>query len=935
MKKNHINRILMYMRNVVAVCIVAAMILDCICVAQYNSNADKMCVVQEEHELETYMADGNFDGDESGDPIIKESDIPISVEDKYQFNILEIVPHVSMGVIGYSISGHEPVDASEVKIGDTVMASKEDMIYATMDALVNRKPGDNNANSQDINMNADAGQLSSKMREGGVYDAFTLESDHVYSGYYKYIGANRGVYAIATKEDGTYEVDKTNKNAIMVSKFYPTEKTNTGDFGYIWVYSDDVSDKVTPDDYKFIYVENHKRIKYINNDKFLLEMYGLAESNLNAWKNSHKISLVTRAPKDVSMSDIEAADIIFVNSGQNMDYYNNAVNLYNRMHGTNYNKGSLNFSTDNDFKGEGSFTGFEKTIRIYERVVIREDVAFIGSKNCLNGHTFDTNLRKLMCMLFFVNNKDISNQTGSGREMFMDYMKRYVDEPGNNFTYDPDDGTIKSYYDLRSNGGGGYDIWSKYIAPSLRGKSSGYMHQTHPLVRTNDDAVAYSYYDSNTHNLVSVRGAANQKNRRSAKRNDKDMYYADGDRLGLDENASHDAKVNYGEKVKEFYYSPYGYYNEKGEYIRFGVTDIIPNSASDRERQEMTEFKDEYAPYRWRMPLYESKSSTTDYAYIDNNGNFVRDTKYSGEWYGIDALTNNGQVWEYKVVKWNPMNQSQWPWDVVEGSCLRNWWFAEGSTQVPGNSKGKHIHLYYDYFAYGPYRAVNDAVAGTYKNQSLEEENALFKGSLIEDAIEGREVEREYEENHMVEADETDSFYYRISMNIVNGDGCNKSLSGKKNKILYVNQYEKNNTPFIPITFEVETSLDIESITLRKEGAATSIVKFTPKSGNDITQNGPLKFNGGATGLTLNKLENKDKDGNQIYTGPESSAAKKPVYKYKGTIAKDLVSSYYDTGVNNTFVLEVEVIEPAEATVEIDPVADEITVVIRDFFNLN
>lgn len=878
-----------------------------------KNSSDGMTYLVEDYELESAYADGDFSGENSDNEERKE-DFVEETKSKSVFNILEIVPNESMGVVGYAVAGCEPV----TNTNDPLMRE------ACMDALLNKAPGTNNANDQNLYMNTDIHQLSTKMQEGGVHSAFDFEAGRTYSGFYKYVGDGKGVYAIGLKDDNSYEIDKADKSAVMVSKFYPTAHKNTGRFDYIWEYTDDSVSNTTTDDYKFIYVKNHKRLKYINNDKFLRDSYGLSsDADLDAWKEDHQVVVKTKSPKTVSLDNIEWADLIVINSGNNMDYYQSAVNLYNKAFNKSY--GKENFSKDIDFPS------FEYVIRIYERVVIRKDVAIISSRNCVNGNVFDTNLRKLMCMLYYVNKG--SSGGGSGREIFMDFIKRYVDEPGSYTTRDPEDGLTKSYYEIRQKD-------SRFIAPSLRGKDSGYMHQTHPLVRTNDDAIASSYFDEGTHNLVAVKGVSGTKNRRTAKRNDEDMYRWEGDAKGLDRGASYDQKEKYGEHVKEYYYSPLDY-DKNGNLIPFGVTDIIPNSASEREIYEMTSLKEEYADYRWRMPLYESKSSTTDYIYIDDNGNFVRDDKYSGMWYGIDALTNNGDCWEYKIVTWNKMNESTWPWNVVEGGCLKEWWFGDGSTQVPGNSRGKHIHLYYDYYAYGGYRAITTAEATSYENQGMEEENALFKGDLIKDAVEKRPVKREDDDpGHVAESDAKDKTYYCLAMNILNGDGYNKTTTSKdKNKVLYINSYEMDaaKTPYIPIKFRVRTSSDLVKLELfKKEGTNLTLLKtYTPDSSNDIEESDtsiPLKFNGGAQTLTLTRIRDDDEDGNpKAYTGPVDSHTY--VYTFEGTIERDLVYNYYKKGTNNRFVLRAT-IKPVDSK----PVVvseDNITIAVRDFFELN
>lgn len=869
------------------------------------------CIV-ENHDIEHAYADGDFSKENSDNEERKEDYIEVN-KSKALFNILEIVPNESMGVIGYSVAGCEPITNSK----DAVMRE------ACMDALLNKVPGVNNANDQNLYMNTDMHQLSTKMQEGGVHSAFDFEAGKTYSGYYKYVGDNKGVYAIGLKADNSYEVDKMGKSAIMVSKFYPTAHKNTGKFDYIWEYTDDSASNTTTDDYKYIYVKNHRRLKYINNDKFLRDSYGLTtDSAIATWKNTHQVEVVTKTPLTVSYANIEKADLIVINSGNNMDYYQNAINIYNKV----YNK---SFGKDN-FSSTIDFPSFEYVIRIYERTVVRQDVALVASRNCINGSLFDTNLRKLMCMLFYVNKG--SAKYGSGREVFMDFMKRYVDEPGTHKTINPETGSEVTYYELRNMTDG-----DKYKAPTLRNgaMSDGtFMHKTHPLVMYANDSITGWHYDDNN-NVVPDKGKPdtekNYMNRRTAKRDDTTMYTNVGATLGLDSNANHEQKKEYKEKEGEFYFLPY-----ESEY---GVTKQ-QWSASEREKKELNDYKGEYEPYRWRMPLYESKSNTTDYVYIDDNGRFIRDGKYSGQWYGIDALTSNGDVWEYKVVKWNAMNENTWPWNVVEGGCLKEWWFGDGSTWVDGDSKGKHIHLYYDYYAYNDYRAISTAEAGTYKNQSLEEENGLFKGDLIKNAVKDREVKREdVDPKHVDESGDADKSYYCLAMNILNGDGYNKTTtSSNKNKVLYVNSYEMDEvkTPFVPIKFRIRTSSDIIKLELlKKEGTNLKAIKtYIPEASNNITLNDtavPLVFSGGATSLKLKRIRDDNTDGTpKAYTGPIDSHTY--VYTFEGTI-NDLTYINYKKGSNNKFVLRAT-IKPVQNKPEVTA-EDNITIAVRDFFELN
>lgn len=887
--------------------------------------ADDTYVVWTEIDSDIVYADGSFDGYGSDYEHIEEDSIEGAGKKKRVFNVLEIVPSQGMGVFGYSISGCESIaDGITNNIESSYGVTNEIFREAYMDALINKRPGSNDCNLEHSLPN-DVKIFNEKMREGDGIAPFSIEWGKTYDGYYKYVGPNKGVYAVVSHNSAA-------ETAEMVSKLYNTDPSYNGKFDYIWVGSGGGASSA-----KDIVVANHPRLKYKNNDKFLIDSYGLAASEVDEWKENNTIRVKARTPKGdpgigVSYEDIENADLIVINSGNNLEYYPYSQKFYNMSHNTSY--------TNSGFSKSNDFPSFEYTIRIYERVAIREDVAFVASRNCVNGNVFDTNLRKLMAMLFYVNKG--SERHGSGREVFMDFMKRYVDEPGNYYTIDPTDGQRKTYYEIRQND-------ERFIAPGLRGKTSGYMHQTHPLVRTNDEAITSSYVDGDG-NTIPRYGESGVNNRRTAKRNDTAMYEWEHDRLGLGQYASGTDKENYGESTYEYYYSP-----TEGKY---GVSDILPWSASEREKLESGKiamynkdgndhkgiYVDEYKDYRWRMPLYESKSSTTDYVYIGDNGNFIRDTKYSGKWYGIDKLptSSDGNVWEYKIVEWSAMNQETWPWNEESG-CLKEWWFGDGTTNVPGNSAGKHIHLYYDYYSYNDYRAINTAEAGTYKNQSLEQENELFKGNLIKDAVDDREVKREItDEGHVVETEEADSLYYFLGVNIVNGDGVNK-VSTNPNKVIYINDYEMTTTTSIPLNFEVRTSDDIQKIELLKiQGpSVTNIKTYTAQASNNLTTRNTdkkLKFSGGLEldrlRGTINGVEYDDIDGNpKAYTGPAANHRYIYTFRGKGLNTINLDKSYYETGVNNKFAIRVWTQpDPEGATISS---TDYITVVVRDFFDLN
>lgn len=835
------------------------------------------CVV-ENHPLEYASADGVFDGTNSDNEERKEDFIEYNVQ-KSLFNILEIVPNEALGVIGYSVGGCEPVTNTT----DSIMRE------ATMDALINRAPGTNNANNKgNLYDNGDLYFISDKMREGGENESFTVTGGETYSGYYKFVGTGRGVYAIGKKSNGSYEIDKANKSAIMVSKFYPDAYPHVDSFDYIWEYSDDSQTNTTTDDLSFIYVKNHKRLKYVNNEKFLKDVFGLnTPAKVAEWKSTHTVQVVTKAPQDVTMQQIEAADLIVLNSGASMDYYKYAVNVYNMINNTSIERDNCRFSKTVDFKD------FETVVRIYERVVVREDVALMASRNCVNGKTFDTNLRKLMCMLFYVNNKDANNNCGSGREVFMDYMKWYVDEPGSASTYDPHDGRVKTYYEIRQSYKNDDDDSNDemFIAPGLRNdasRSNGYMHQTHPLVKSKNQSITggqmsddgYLQPEKNPDKAVTI----------EAKRPTKDMFEGDG-------------------IYRKSWANPDGYWE--------------------------VSYPDDYSgtKYIYRVNMYESKSNATDYIYITRDGKFVRDTKYSGYWNELDDLFHDSTR-AFKIVTWGGRNDDIWPWEVVESGCLKDWWFPKDITQ------GEHIPMYYDYYSFGPYRAVETASAGTYRNQSMVEENAPFKGSSLKDAVGARKTKREDDPTRTVATETVGKAYYCLSMNILNGDGVNKTTtSTNKNKVLYINSYEldANKPDYVPVKFRVRTSSELLRLELYKRvgNTDTLLETYNCSSTNDLTTNDvskKLTFTGGANGVSLTRIRDDNEDGTpKAYTGPINEH--NYVYAFEGEIEQDLIYNYYKKGSNNKFVLKA-VIKPVPTKPEV-VAEDTITIAVRDFFELN
>ncbi len=929
---------------------------------------DDLRVVTEEHEMEFAGADGIYNGQDSDSSEYEYH--PVDVEDgKNIFNILEILPTERAGVIGYTIGGCEPfANAKGIRNSLTgeYIVSPQQMRTAYMDALVNPNPGEDKVGSAcfkpGINEQVDSNsqnvidklkyseikEMNSAFSDGGM-QAFSFETKEtdwsrntgVYNGYYKYIGGNKGVYSL---------VSRNGNDVVMHSRFYYESDHND----YIFVYSDE--DVSNPD----ITVKNQKRIKYVNNEKFLKECYGLTDNpntsvdEIKEWKDNHVIEVVTRSPQNTSYEDIERADVIVINNAGNntMRYYRYACNLYNRLKGDNVNtdvdKHFYNPSVDdpNEYYADGTrkkldkdkridFDEFQKAIRIYERVVIRKDVALIASKTAYNnvqgpngGKKFDTNLGKLMCMLFFVVTRDDSTP-GIGREFFMDFMKRYTSNPGD---YDAGLNSSepgKTYWDLRTEN-------ENYIAPSLRGNTWNYMHHHidvdfhpgHPITVNRGDAITGGEY---------VNGVLEP-------RHDGTVY-----RRTIRRGPSHD-RSSEGETYFRNAGDPGYYYRDTVQEAGMGDDYLGGNAVSLAYN------------HPWCLDGYESMSNTTDFMYIDDNGILHRDAKYSGDnGYWFKADYEDGADWfAYKKIKWNAAEWDEW----YITTDLKSWLMSKGSYERDGSDTG-NMHLYWDYYsdAFSPYhyRGLNDVGGSVYAdkdgvtNQSIGQESDLFKNNngknLFKTALNTRLVEREITGEKHKETVQKD---YYISMNILNGDGVNKSsIATQKNKTLYFNAYEKDDikdyenpakntsnpsgNAKIPLRIRMVTSCPIVQIYIYDKNGGIAQYNYDPdntgKVGNSVLTIPEC------TGSKGKKLELKRVVGTYGENGvpklndgsDDVTPLGSPKYTYEGYIF-DVKSNYYLEQRNEkvTVRLTVKAPDKKEKTVE-----DSITIVKRDFFMLN
>ncbi len=884
--------------------------LYCGYASQMNASSEYTDVVTENHELDIALADGKYDGENSNGEN-KNDDIVELSEGKGLFNILEILPTERKAVLGYTIGGCEPFEeARGLKKGDEYIVTPQQMKQAYMDALINKKPGSNNAKSWD--QNSDIGTMNSKMKEEGSISPFSIEGVDA-KGYYKYVGKEFGVFA---------KGETNGSDQIMYSKFY--DYSSSRDYEYIFVYSDAPSTGS-----KDINVTDHKRLKYTNNEKFIKDVLGkTTDAAVQEWKDSHVVEVITRTPSSVSIAEIDNADLIIINNGSNMDYYTNALKVNNRAHleSADTDKDKVFGVVSSTNTNNVDFDTFEKVLRIYDRVVVREDVALVASRNCINGTTFDSNMRKLMCMLFFVENINQKDENGnvypgSGRDLFMNYIKRYVDEPGRAY----DDST--TYMDLRNQ----YEahkndeekvrkLYPDYRAPSLRHddyyKGKPYMHYSplrdpgHPLVRDINKAITGGHYDANGY-LV----------------------------------AENDHSKVIPVKIRRQYES---YFRDAG---------VPKKSEKDPDGYD----SDSDPDHPWYINGYMSMSNATDYAYIDeSNGDFVVTDKYASNnneyWYQIDE--DDGLNWHaYKRITWTGNTWSdKWPWDIVDNGCLKYWFFDKSVTNSTGN-----LHLRYDYFTWGAYRAKDGVNGGTgYRNQSLEMENELFKGNsnLIKKAVDGRTVKRETDDpKHQKENTKKD---YYISMNILNGDGANVKNPKKVdknvdyNKTLYFNQYEldgengiikteqKSGTPgkaVIPISFRLKSSCKIKEINVYdKTGKLDLNYKFDADVGKDVKK---LETTGTDKkhGKTINKLTLERTTGSFDSTGMpvkedgtyDKTGHGELIYSFDGKI-NDVLCGYYKDRRNTKVTVELVVYAPDNSERK---VTDTITIVKRDFFMLD
>ena len=890
--------------------------------------ADELNLVTEEHPLEVALADGHYDGNGSDSENGGEGSVEIA-EGKHLFNILEILPTEKKGVIGYTIAGCEPFEVDEIKEGNRVTVTKQQMKMAAMDALVNPNPGSSNGNDQNIvNNNTRAKylkEMNEKLKESGESYPFTFEHSKTYSGYYKYVGGNKGFFCID---------NKTSSNPTITSRFYSSGRS---DYDYIFVYDGSSSDA------RDLNVTNHKRIKYINNDKFIKDWLGKTGNDIEKTKDETVFEVTTRTPVTVSIADIERADLILINDANKGDHYKFALELQNDLYGrpTDQDLGVHFYSPAKDGTvapgNRVDFDDFEKVIKIYERVVVREDVAFVAEKTCCTEYNggeidkIDTNIRKLMFMLFYVKQ---GTELMAGRDLFSDFFPRYTDNPGATFGPDPEDPTKTiTYYEMRKRHLADptkYPV--DYRAASLKRNKAKptepgyyYMHMHasyhvgHPLVIDRNSCIT----GAQTQNIeVSTSSGSTTVTL--------PVLDSKGNIVPM-----HDSSIIESRKLR----------------IETKNPEMFTNAEFTRQDWPTTVDQRKYyvrGDISYYENCYESMSNTTDYIYINEYGKLVVSTKYSSDqrynddywkyWYKIDAdfYAVGGNTFRRR--KWGPNDWDVWPWDSSQDGGLLTEWLMHRKTE--GNIYDCNMHMWYDYWQQAEsagmqkYTTVKSPPFGkTYRNESLMEENGFFKGGWIKNALSGRTIKREETDtNHIV--NRTKKNYY-ISMNILNGDGVNNTNPAARNKTLYYNQYEKddiqtyesaNNKSKIPAKIRIRSSCKLLGIKVYNS-SGTVIASYDL---NTDAANTPITVTG-STGrtLTLTPKNTMDETGHPELRTAEPDRT--PIYSYEGSIY-DLMSTYYLGNRNTKFKVEFSAEAPDGST---KTISDEITVVKRDFFMLD
>ena len=906
----------------------------------------------EDHPLETALADGKYD-EKNSDSESGQSDYFTTLNAKKVFNILEILPSESKGVIGYMISGCMPFDQA-VDIPDpenpkAYLATAAEMKEAYMDALINKCPGKDNESMGVNGVYNDVKELNNQLYVQGGIKPFSYEgTGGKYKGYYKYVGSNKGVFAKG--ENVTYWDSGNRSDIVMYSRFYDYDSSKSYD--YIFIYN------ATSSKTKDINVENHRRLRYTNNEKFIREYLGIGTNDLSvaqAWRNSHACEVTTRSPKNLQLDDIENADIIFIRDAGSEIYYQHAIPINNLV-----NKKGSDFGKNERFVSGTSSSNnqitaytmandltFEQVIRIYERVAIRQDAAIVVEKipAFRNTKYIKANIHKLIAMLYYVK-VGPSGRFGDGRLFFTDFIKRYTSDPGKEYI------ALRNQYDANkkqdANGNWVADkMYPDYRAVSLRktedknDPSYYYMHSHldgqnqdgskyeihvgHPLVLDIGDAITGAHFDGDG-NLIPEHDTGKINDRTTHRLIRWDCFMFEDAKLGSYEvqypgyyKKAEDGNVTINQEKYSYYEEiPGDYQNNYDLFIKMGTRTRQDNGTYIENTYlkkyiigdkcwDNTVYFYEYA--------YDSMSNTTDYIYLDEKGNLAIDDKYSsknGYWFKIDYDGGVDGQYAYRRRLWDGTNYNYdsstntdyniaWPWDVNMTG-----WLMKRKQEIPYDS---NLHLWYDYYQFrddsqrykglGTDTGEDFGAVYQYENECLVQENELFKtanNNFIKNVLDKRKLRREDEDFRHVDKKDLKDYY--ISMNVLNGDGFNKaSTVGKNNKTIYYNEYEiKRDSegnitgyPNIPLSIRLKSTCPIVSISVVNLSAIPNKEIANYSYNKYDVENGKDEIKGTCTDRTDLVLTS-------TYNGIKSDGSSKaittkntPIYEFTGEIPADVV----------------------------------------------
>ena len=416
-------------------------------------------IINEEHLLSEASVDGKFDGEGSDYAIGGEGEYE-DADKKRSINILEIVGDYRMAMLGFLIDGCEPVGTAD------------------MDAIVNTYPGQEAPQYQvyfrgcnDFNVN-NRGNVS-------IYELAMNSGEHhamyyypkTMNGYYECVGRGKGAYALKEKP-ASVTVDGVEyiKNAVMVSKYANNKTKGYTDYDYVWVedpslksFEKESTDhktklndiKTNPGEGDRIYVYDHYKNKYVNNELFLCMMCNFIEgmdntkgaydggsgwstggkysdpgsiktnanyARIQEWRKNNTITVKTLEASEVKCSDVDNADLIFFINGE-------SDGSYKKVFGINcYATGD--FSPKNSFSASDDIS-VDVMKRIFKHVVVNEDVALAYSHmNCTGTWNLDTNIKKLGFMLSYMKSADKYNEGVNGVGTGRDFYRYLFDDYG-------------------------------------------------------------------------------------------------------------------------------------------------------------------------------------------------------------------------------------------------------------------------------------------------------------------------------------------------------------------------------------------------------------------------------------------------------------------------------------------------------------------------